>query len=417
MKWSDVKRIIVISMLLLMFVPVAIGDGTSVQTVTVLAPPGVTVELTPDDDPVTPGVQVINPEPSTNKAVNISATVTDGDGYSDIVSVIANITGPSVIEDSPVSLSFDHAINVTTATYKGVFNMSSHSEGDYKVEVTATDAGGLSGAGSKNFTYSYGILYAIWANSTKHKHAIHWSGSKNVVNGNVHSNNDIKVSGSDNMIIGTTEYVSTFTDSGSNNTFIPPPIQVHPKPLPIQYNISDYAPGGSEAIAAETEGKYHYFDKKFHVSGSDVVLDGLYYVEGDVKLSGKNIHGVFTIVAEKRIEVKGSKHNCSAYSTNLLLMSGKGKDKAEIKIAGSKSTFCGVIYTKEGKIDISGSTNTINGGLFADTVKLSGSELKINVQATGCSIIKSDAQASSGGNSILDALKAMLQVFFRVNVK
>ena len=156
MKWSDVKRIIVISMLLLMFVPVAIGDGTSVQTVTVLAPPGVTVELTPDDDPVTPGVQVINPEPSTNKAVNISATVTDGDGYSDIVSVIANITGPSVIEDSPVSLSFDHAINVTTATYKGLFNMSSHSEGDYKVEVMATDFGGLTGVGSKNFTYLYG---------------------------------------------------------------------------------------------------------------------------------------------------------------------------------------------------------------------------------------------------------------------
>ena len=142
-----------------MFVPATGGttSDTAVQYVTVLAPSGVTVELTPDDDPVTPGVQVINPDSSTNKSVNITATVSDGDGYSNIVSVIANITGPSVVEDSPVSLSFDSVVNMTTtAVYTGSFNMSNHSEGDYKVEVRATDFGGLTGVGSRNFTYSYG---------------------------------------------------------------------------------------------------------------------------------------------------------------------------------------------------------------------------------------------------------------------
>ena len=239
---------------------------------------------------------------------------------------------------------------------------------------------------------------------------IYWSGSKNAVRGNVHSNKDIKVTGSSNMIIGITEYVSKFTDSGENNTFIQPPIKVSPKPFPIQYSISDYAPGSSEAIAAENESKYHYFDKKFRVSGSDVVLDGLYYVKGDAKLSGKNISGVFTIVAEKKIDVSGSEFDCSAYSTNLLLMSGNDKGKGEIKIASSKSTFCGIIYTKEGKIEMSGSKNTINGGLFGDTVKLSGSKLNINAgQATGCGI-KSNVQTSEG-NVILNAVKAILGFF------
>lgn len=342
--------------------------------------------------------------------------MSDKNGYTDIITVTANITGPSTVEDSPVNLTFDSVINITAATYKGSFNLSNHSEGEYKVEVTAIDAGGLAGAGSRNFTYSYGILYAIWANSTTHKHTIHWSGSKNVVNGNVHSNDDIKVSGSSNMIIGTTEYVSTFTDSGSNNTFIPPPIKVSPQPFPIQYDISDYAPGGSEAIAAEAEGTYHYITRSFHVSGSDVVLDGLYYVEGKVRLSGSNISGVFTIVAEKEIDVSGSKLNCTAYSTNLLFLSGKekGKDKGEIKIAGGKGNFCGIIYSKEGEIEISGSTNTINGGIFADTVKLSGSKLNINAQTTGGSIIKSESSVqtqTSGSNNILDALKAILNFF------
>ncbi|MDD4877389.1 MAG: hypothetical protein PHQ86_09785, partial [Dehalococcoidales bacterium] len=274
------------------------------------APSIVSIEIMPDDA-FMPGVQVINPDPTTNKMITITANVSDKNGYDDITNVTAEITGPNIV-GSIVNLTFDSAINITNAIYKGSFNMFNYSEGDYKVDVKATDEGGLTDEGSKNFTYSYGISYAIWANSINSKSAIDWSGSKNVVNGNVQSNNDIKVSGSSNMIIGTTEYVSKFTASNKNNTFTQPPIQVSPKPFPVQYNISDYTPGGPEAIAAEHDGKYHYISKNFQVSGSDVVLDGLYYVKGDVKLRGTNISGVFTIVSEKKIEFSGSNHNCIA---------------------------------------------------------------------------------------------------------
>ena len=140
-----------------------LASGTDTGEVTIgtnvlNSAPTVSVELTPDDDPTTPGVQVINPDPSTNKTVTIIANVTDMNGWGDLVntSVTANITGPSVVEDSPVSLSFNSVVNVTTATYTGSFNMSTHAEGDYKVEVRATDFGGLTGVGSRNFTYSYG---------------------------------------------------------------------------------------------------------------------------------------------------------------------------------------------------------------------------------------------------------------------
>ena len=155
---SDVLvAIILIASLVLSCLPVYAGNAGVTATV-LNSPPSVDVGLTPDDDPVTPGVQVINPDPTTtNKTVTITANVCDLNGWDDIVntSFTATISGPSVVEDSPVNLSFDSVVNMTTAQYKGPFNISNHSEGDYKVEVTATDAGGLTGVGSKNFSYSY----------------------------------------------------------------------------------------------------------------------------------------------------------------------------------------------------------------------------------------------------------------------
>ena len=330
----------------------------------------------------------------------LSVTVTD---ESEIYSVTVNL---SVLGGYEAEEMIKINSNVYTTTTIAAVGTPPEA---YALQVNATD-----NSTNKNSNTSVSIqltvtapvpeTYAIWANSTTHKRAIQWSGSRNMVNGKVHSNNDIKVSGSSNMIKGTTEYVSTFTDSGSNNTLIPPPIKVSPAPFPVQYDIEDYKPGGKEAIAAGD--KYHHIKGNLHVSGSDVVLDGLYYVEGDVKLSGSNISGVFTIVAEGKIDVNGSEHNCSAYANNLLLLAGKGKNK----IAVSKSNFYGIIYTEKGAIEISGSENTINGGLFADTVKLSGTELNINAAHFKTTV---ETAQASGDNIIMNALKAILR-FFRV---
>lgn len=158
-KTLAIASAIVLIVALLNCLPVyATGAGTT-ATVLNSAPTVSSVDLTPDDVPAMPGVQVINPEPTTNKTVTVTATVCDLNGWDDIVntSVIATITGPSVIEESPVSLSFDTVVTATTVVYTGSFNMSNHLEGDYEVEVTATDFGGSMGAGAKNFTYLYTV--------------------------------------------------------------------------------------------------------------------------------------------------------------------------------------------------------------------------------------------------------------------
>jgi len=218
-----------------------------------------------------------------------------------------------------------------------------------------------------------GIGYGIWANGTSTTQTIHLSGSKNVVNGNVHSNGDFKMSGSHNKINGTIEYVTSLDISGGNNKYLNA-LKVSPKKF-LVFNINDYKPDG---IKAEFAGNhYHYIEGDLHISGTEE-LSGLYYVTGDVKLSGNGTCGKFTIVARGNIHVSGFKCNCSAFSEGLLFFSA-----GNLKISGSKNKFNGIIYAPNGEIDVSGSNNTIKGCLLGDTVKLTGSETYIETDSDG----------------------------------
>ncbi len=147
---------VTILLIVLMFLnfPHLYAENTSTSVQVLNSAPSVDVQLIPDDDPLVPGVQVINPDPwTTNKTVTVIAHVIDMNGHNDISEIRANITG---VENNPITMSLCDVVNVTTVIYKGYFNMSNHSEGDYNVEVKATDFGGLTGIGSKNFSYSYG---------------------------------------------------------------------------------------------------------------------------------------------------------------------------------------------------------------------------------------------------------------------
>ena len=108
--------------------------------------------ITADDDALTEGVQ-ISPNPGDNKTINLSVVVSDSDGWDDIDTIMANITGPGLVADSPVSLSLV-SYNGDTATYNRTFNMSFYYlNGTYTVNVSATDKSGLNGCNSTTFEY------------------------------------------------------------------------------------------------------------------------------------------------------------------------------------------------------------------------------------------------------------------------
>ena len=180
---AEILLPILVILLLLFCSSIVHADSISPgATVTVInaAPTVDNPDLLPDDNPAIPGVQVINHNLSTNKTVTIVANVSDKNGWMDIANVTAEITGPSVVEDSSVTLSFVSAVNITTAIYKGSFNMSNHLEGNYKVEVTVTDAWGLNGSSSKNFTYAICklpdlVITDIWIVKVEKKTRIYYN--------------------------------------------------------------------------------------------------------------------------------------------------------------------------------------------------------------------------------------------------
>ena len=200
-------------------------------------------------------------------------------------------------------------------------------------------------------------------------------GGDQLTQGTVHAANDITVSGSDNTINGGILYSTTFTNSGSGNVYDPEPEQ-YAGSLPEPFDIEDYSPGGSAAIEAQAEGKYTEVIGDFRGEDSGIALDGLYYVTGNVKLSGSDISGIFTIVAEGNIEISGSDQNGISYTDNLLFFSNAAGNDA-IKLSGSGSSFEGYFYAPNGEIRESGSGNNIDGGFLSSQVKLSGSRLTV----------------------------------------
>jgi hypothetical protein len=225
--------------------------------------------------------------------------------------------------------------------------------------------------------------YALWANGQGRDDVFALSGSTNTVSGAVHSNADLRISGSSNRISGAVEYVTIFQDSGDSNIY-PSPARATVAQPPIAYALADYRPGGAAATAAQAAGRYRAITGDLDISDS-TVLDGLYYVTGNAKLSASNLRGTFTIVAEGTIDVSGSSLQATPYAGGLLLFAGKREVGASvIKIAGSGSDLRGVIYGPGGTVELSGSNSSISGIVLGDALKLNGSSLSISFAGAYC---------------------------------
>ncbi len=101
-----------------------------------------------DDDSSSGGSQ-INPEPKRNKAVEVSAVVSHGNGNGYVNGVTMQI-GSSIFD-----MTVNQTINSTSSLYAAEFNMSYHAAaGNYTVSVKATDKSGFSANSSSSFEYT-----------------------------------------------------------------------------------------------------------------------------------------------------------------------------------------------------------------------------------------------------------------------
>ncbi len=219
---------------------------------------------------------------------------------------------------------------------------------------------------------------ALWANSSGGSGGLVLSASSSTANGLVHSNRDLKISGSRNLLLGGTEYGRRLQLKGHKNVINPPAAKVAPGGSPIEFDIGDYRPGGAAAVAAGQE----YFDAtsecelegkwKRHGSGVEIP-SGLHYVPCDVVISGADITGSFTIVAEGTIRVAGAGATMGpGFAGDLLFFSNAARGNA-IWIAGEGSTFDGFLYAPRGTSTLAGASHDLRCGMVANKVALKGS--------------------------------------------
>jgi hypothetical protein len=210
---------------------------------------------------------------------------------------------------------------------------------------------------------------AIWANSTEGVLAISASGMN--ITGSLHTNNDIRITGSDHVVAGQIEYVTSCNAPAEINR-----TTVSVEDFPVEYDISEYKPGGLRAEEANATGNYTVINSLADIPAG--VFDGLYYanISEDITISGNYRSGIFTLVSEGRIHVTGSYDNFTSYIDDLLFFSNSSScppaDPA-FQISKSNSDLLGNIYVPNGQLKISGANNSVLGTLYGDTIQLATS--------------------------------------------
>lgn len=176
------------------------------------------------------------------------------------------------------------------------------------------------------------------------------TGNSNRVVGNAHSNGGLKIRGSRNTVTGALTYRTGCRADVKGLTATAAGLQADP--------LAHLTPA--------------HFPCTFSRSGSWDLrgqLDpGVYCATGTIKLSGSNVSGDVTLVAD-RIEISGSYVNLTPNRLGVVAWATGTGDA--VKVSGSNSTIGGIVYAPNGKAAISGSGHTL-GSIVASTIKLSG---------------------------------------------
>lgn len=212
---------------------------------------------------------------------------------------------------------------------------------------------------------------AIFAHRTdEDPYGFKWTGSGGEIQGNAQSNSRVWFTGSAHYCTGWVEYRYRTTISGSGHQVDGGYIEGEIEDYPVNFTPADFEP-------------YDYIvDGKFKITGSDHTIPaGVYYVKGDVDISGSNNHasGPVTFVAEGKISVSGSGMELTAARNDTLFYTLTGDNTWDLDISGSGGRFTGLCFAPNGSIQYSGSGHNIyEGCLIGDKILVTGSDFVVH---------------------------------------
>ncbi|MCL4249028.1 MAG: hypothetical protein KJ065_12855 [Anaerolineae bacterium] len=255
---------------------------------------------------------------------------------------------------------------------------------------------------------------ALFAISDTCPNTIDWTGSSVHIEGGMHSNNEIKIGGGGggNDIYGDVTLVEDEVEDSNTDWWVtddenPETPDVPQAPVtnaarrddPLPFRLQDYQPGGSSARQAALYTYIDATDPDWKPAGggtwkpaSGRVLEGLYYVAGNADIdTGAVLDGDrngdgraegISIVATGSIQFNArSGMNVRYYIDGLIAFSNDGEGKPcsynAIIVSGSNATWYGFMYAPHGAVQGSLSSMYVIGGIVANTMNMSGSDLDL----------------------------------------
>ncbi|MHB1296731.1 MAG: hypothetical protein ACYC4R_17270 [Anaerolineae bacterium] len=245
------------------------------------------------------------------------------------------------------------------------------------ITVTLADLQQGGGSGGEDEEPPY-WPYVLWAQSKSSSKAMEFSGNSHYIDGDIHSNSGISVGGNNHAVTGVCEYAPTYPFNPKKGSFpnreaVTPSDKVWNDLLDMwsvsQFN--DPTKPGTWAHLAASQGQYHTYPS-LHVSGSDDLEPGLYYVSGDVSISGAgHIFNGVTIVAGGEVSISANGAQFTPYVTNLTLMAFSTTGKKDIKLSSTNISYGGACFAPYGDIEMTGSGHVI-GAFLGQTVYIGG---------------------------------------------
>ncbi len=216
---------------------------------------------------------------------------------------------------------------------------------------------------------------AVFAGNKQRSDAIKTTGPDYTIVGTVHSNAGITNSGGGYHVTGEVEYVTgtTSVDRWTIDSATDKPVQSTIQPYPVNFQLSDFAPGSAEAQKAGAL----YHDVAGDMTLNGVIPSGLYYVHGNVKGSSKFSADKVTIVSEGTIDISSPESFLTAFTQNLALFTTAMGSALHISSGGS-SAWTGRMFAPNGAINFSMPNGTMVGGLIGDTIDITGPNANIN---------------------------------------
>lgn len=202
------------------------------------------------------------------------------------------------------------------------------------------------------------LNYAVFSGSTSL--VLQFAGTGSMITGNVHGNNDVKLQGVGHTVDGNVSAVGTI--SSINDTITGTRTEgVSVIPIPV-FDFDYYADHRDQVF---------YGDLTLN---TDVTIDGIWLVNGNVHISGARVSGKGILLATGEIQISGSlEYNPSDTDAVLAMYS-----QTDIIISGVNVNISGVLYAPNGKIRIDGSGNNFYGALIANQVLWGGADIVID---------------------------------------